>query len=198
MKAFLSRSRDVRLTVDAPFQAAVARILWELPRALGDRARRCRGNQPDTGDLLASGSYPFPSDDDSNSGGEDESEALINGARFGLYPPGSPFKLVTASAALRKDLSSSDTTFICSLQTKGRVGARVGRWGVIRDDVLDTRPHGTLDMHDGLVHWCNAYFAQLAVRVGPAAILETANLLGISVAPDDSLARLRATLPWAG
>ena len=69
---------------------------------------------------------------------------------------------------------------------------------MIRDDVLDTHPHGTLDMHDGLVHSCNAYFAQLAVRVGPAAILETANLLGISVARDDSLARLRATLPWAG
>ena len=198
VKAFLSRSRDVRLTIDAPFQAAVARILSKYA------ARSATGHaaavviDPDTGDLLASGSYPFPSDDDSNGGGEDESEALIDRARFGLYPPGSPFKLVTASAALRKDLSSSDTTFMCSLQTKGRVGARVGRWGVIRDDVLDTHPHGTLDMHDGLVHSCNAYFAQLAVRVGPAAILETANLLGISVARDDSLARLRATLPWAG
>ena len=57
---------------------------------------------------------------------------------------------------------------------------------MIRDDVLDTHPHGTIDMHDGLVHSCNAYFAQLAVRVGPRSILDTANLLGISVARDDS------------
>jgi peptidoglycan glycosyltransferase len=69
---------------------------------------------------------------------------------------------------------------------------------VIRDDVLDTHPHGTIDMHDGLVHSCNAYFAQLAVRIGPQSILETANLLGISVARDDSVARLRATIAHAG
>jgi peptidoglycan glycosyltransferase len=53
-------------------------------------------------------------------------------------------------------------------------------------------------MHDGLVHSCNAYFAQLAVRVGPQSILETANMLGISVARDDSIGRLRATLAHAG
>ena len=68
----------------------------------------------------------------------------------------------------------------------------------VRDDVLDEHPHGTIDMHDGLVHSCNAYFAQLAVRVGPKPMLDTANLLGISVARDDSVARLRATLPQAG
>jgi peptidoglycan glycosyltransferase len=48
------------------------------------------------------------------------------------------------------------------------------------------------------VQSCNAYFAQLAVRVGPQPILDTANLLGISVARDDSVARLRSTLPQAG
>ena len=53
-------------------------------------------------------------------------------------------------------------------------------------------------MHEGLVQSCNAYFAQLAVRVGPKPLLDTANLLGISVARDDSVARLRATLPQAG
>jgi peptidoglycan glycosyltransferase len=69
---------------------------------------------------------------------------------------------------------------------------------VVRDDVLDAHPHGKIDMHEGFVHSCNAYFAQLAVRVGPAPLLDTANLLGISVARDDSVARLRATLPQAG
>jgi len=53
-------------------------------------------------------------------------------------------------------------------------------------------------MHDGLVHSCNAYFAQLAVQLGPQPIFETANLLGISVARDDSVNRLRATLAHAG
>ena len=198
MKAFLDRSRDVRLTIDAPFQASVANILSKYATRSATGRAAAVVIDPDTGDLLALSSYPFPTDGDSGGGGEDESEALIDRARFGLYPPGSTFKLVTAAAALRQNLNSGDTTFMCSLQAKGRVGASVGRWGVIRDDVLDTHPHGTLDMHDGLVHSCNAYFAQLAVRVGPASILDTAKLLGISVARDDSMARLRATLPWAG
>ena len=30
-------------------------------------------------------------------------------------------------------------------------------------------PHGTIAMHDGLVHSCNAYFAQLALKLGPEA-----------------------------
>ena len=128
---------------------------------------------------------------------EDETESVIDRARFGLYPPGSTFKLVTASAALRQNLALRDSTFMCSLQGNGRVGARVDGT-VVRDDVLDRDPHGTIDMHDGLVHSCNAYFAQLAVRVGPRSILDTANLLGISVARDDSVARLRSTLPQAG
>jgi cell division protein FtsI/penicillin-binding protein 2 len=68
----------------------------------------------------------------------------------------------------------------------------------VRDDVLDTHPHGTIAMHDGLVHSCNAYFAQLAVKLGPEALLETAATLGISVTPGASLTRLRSALPQAG
>ena len=53
-------------------------------------------------------------------------------------------------------------------------------------------------MHDALVHSCNAYFAQLAVRLGPAPILETAAQLGITVAPFSSDQALRSRLPQAG
>ena len=52
-------------------------------------------------------------------------------------------------------------------------------------------------MHDAIVQSCNAYFAQLAVRLGPRALLDTAALAGISVARGDSTARLSATLPQA-
>ena len=53
-------------------------------------------------------------------------------------------------------------------------------------------------MHDAITHSCNAYFAQLALRLGPEAILDTAAHLGISVAAPNSVQRLRATLPQAG
>ena len=198
VKAFLNRSRDLTLTIDAPLQASVANILSKYAARSASGHAAAVVINPDTGDLLAIGSYPFPSLlGDRTEESEDETESVIDRARFGLYPPGSTFKLVTASAALRQNLALRDSTFMCSLQGNGRVGARVDGT-VVRDDVLDRKPHGTIDMHDGLVHSCNAYFAQLAVRVGPRSILETANLLGISVARDDSVSRLRATLPQAG
>ena len=116
----------------------------------------------------------------------------------GLYPPGSTFKLVTAVAALRRDTAFSRVTFACAPLPNGRVGARIPGWGLVRDDVLDAHPHGSIDMHDGIVRSCNACFAQLAVRLGPRPLLDTAALLDISVARKNSLSRLRATLPQAG
>ena len=199
VKAFLARPRDVTLTIDAPFQASVAGILSKYAARSSTGHAAAVVIDPDTGDLLAIASYPFPIvDDDRRSGGEEETETLIDRARFGLYPPGSTFKIVTAAAALRRDVDPANTTFMCSLQARGRVGAAINGWGVIRDDVRETHPHGTIDMHEGLVQSCNAYFGQLAVRIGPKTIFDTANLLGISVARDDTVARLRATLPQVG
>ena len=168
VEAFLDRRRDVTLTIDAPLQASVARILSKYA------ARSATGHaaavvlNPDTGELLAVGSYPFPSvTAESPHHRADDSDTLIDRARFGLYPPGSTFKLVTATAALRQSPSFRDSAFMCSLQPNGRVGAQVAGT-VVRDDVLDQHPHGKVDLHEGLVQSCNAYFAQLAVRVGPA------------------------------
>ena len=208
-------SHDVTLTIDAPFQTRVASIISKYAARSATGRAAAVVIDPDTGDLLALASYPTvvessgygetrrPSLNDHGRLGrateEDEyTDALLDRARFGLYPPGSTFKLVTASAALRQDASLSHSTFMCSLQQDRRAGARINGWGVVRDDELDTRAHGTIDMHDGLVQSCNAYFAQLAVRVGPQSLLDTARLLGISIARDDSLARVRATLPHAG
>ena len=197
VKTFLNRRRDVSLTIDAPLQASVARILSNYAaRSATGRAAAVVMN-PDTGELLAIGSYPYPTLTAPTGHSTDDTVALLDRARFGLYPPGSTFKLVTATAALRLSPSLRGSTFMCSLQDHGRVGARVAGT-IVRDDVLDRHAHGRIDMHDGLVQSCNAYFAQLAVRVGPQPLLDTANLLGISVARDDSLSRLRATLPQAG
>ena len=198
VKAFLARARDLTLTIDAPLQVSLARILSTYSARSATGRAAAVVIDPDSGDLLAIGSHPFPSDDMGRSGEEGDGEAMLDRARFGLYPPGSTFKLVTAAAALRQNGAFGSARFTCSLQGNGRVGANIGGFGVVRDDVLDKHPHGRIDMHEGLVQSCNAYFAQLAMDVGPSSIMETAHLLGISVARDDSVARLRATLPQAG
>jgi cell division protein FtsW (lipid II flippase) len=197
VQAFLSRTHDVTLTIDAPLQAAVARILSKYAARSASGHAAAVVLDPDTGELLAVASYPFPGAAAESPDDGEESETLIDRARFGLYPPGSTFKLVTASAALRQSPAFRNATFMCSLQGRGRVGAQVAGT-LVRDDVLDQHPHGQIDLHEGLVQSCNAYFAQLAVRVGPQPLLDTASLLGISVARDDSIARLRSTLPQAG
>ena len=199
VRSMIDRDRDLHVTVDARLQLDVAAILSKY--AARSRTGRAAAVVVDTdsGNLLAAVSYPFPSSDNGLSADEHfDADTLLDRARYGLYPPGSTFKLVTAAAALRQHLDSRATTFTCAYLPNGRVGAQIPGWTrPIRDDVLDKTPHGTLGLHEAVVHSCNAYFAQLAVRVGPAALMDTAKLLGISTT-STSLQRLRDTLPQAG
>jgi cell division protein FtsW (lipid II flippase) len=203
VKPILERTRNLTLTVDAALQTRMAKTLAAHAKKSATGRAAAVVLDPATGDVLALVSYPWPADRPADRtallGAEGGTDALLDRARYGLYPPGSTFKLVTATAALRRRLDLSGTTFGCIRLPDGRVGASIPGWNrPIRDDVQDAHPHGTINMRDGLVRSCNAYFAQLALRVGPDAILETALRLGISVAPSESPDRLRATLPQVG
>jgi membrane carboxypeptidase/penicillin-binding protein len=186
------QSHDVHLTIDAELQLRVAGIVAAYAQKTAGRAAAVV-LEPDSGELLANASYPVPD------GPDNAGDALLDRARYGLYPPGSTFKLVTASAALRQHLDPRRTTFTCARLPDGRVGARIKGWNrPVRDDVRD-HAHGTIDVHDGFVHSCNAYFAQLAVKVGSQPLIDTASQLGISLTPaTDVVARVRQTLPQIG
>jgi cell division protein FtsW (lipid II flippase) len=192
--------RDVRLTIDANLQLRLAAIVATYAGKASGKAAAVVLD-PDTGELLASASYPWPASSGAPTPGQEgATESLMDRARYGLYPPGSTFKLVTASAALRQDVDLNKTTLMCVRLPDGRVGARIDGWSrPIRDDVLDTHPHGTISMHDGFVHSCNAYFAQLAVTLGSQPLLDAANRLGIPLTPARDVAgRVRQTLPQVG
>ncbi len=197
--AMRKRPRDVRLTIDAALQLRVAAIVEARAKATSGRAAAVVLD-PDSGAVLASVSYPWPSADSAADEGDREAESLLDRARYGLYPPGSTFKLVTAAAALTRDVELAGTEFTCSRLPDGRVGAKLPGWSrPVRDDVLDTHPHGTIDMHDALVHSCNAYFAQLALKMGPKPLVDCAARLGIALTPSSiAVARVRDTLPQAG
>ena len=212
--ARFQQPHDVHLTIDADLQLRVARIVAAYAEKSSGRAAAVVLD-PDSGELLASVSYPWPDTSPSKAAAsapsalrrgelavvrsESANDALIDRARYGLYPPGSTFKLVTASAALRQHVDPRRTTFTCARLPDGRVGARISGWNrPVRDDVMDN-PHGTIDVHDGFVHSCNAFFAQLAVKLGSRALLDTAERLGISLTPSaDVAARVRQTLPQIG
>jgi cell division protein FtsI/penicillin-binding protein 2/cell division protein FtsW (lipid II flippase) len=202
VKALFDRPRDVHMSIDAALQMRVAAILKEHLAKLGKDKGAAVVMDPATGDLLAAVSYPMPTEAQLTSLEADAqapmpSGDLLDRARFGLYPPGSSFKIVTAMAALRKDPSLAEKHYECIRLPDGRVGNYV--WGrAIRDDVEDKTPHGTVDMRKGIIVSCNAFFAQLgAESVGADMLFDTATRLGISVAQPDTAKKLHEYLPQA-
>jgi cell division protein FtsI/penicillin-binding protein 2 len=193
----LDRPRDVRVSLDARLQTRVAEILGKQLQAAGQQKGAAVVLDPANGDLLAAVSLPLPAALNAGDAGDADAALPLDRARFGLYPPGSTFKVVTAMAALRKDPALAGKTYQCIRLPDGRVGNFInGSKRPIRDDVEDKNPHGTLDMERGIVVSCNAYFAQLgAYDVGAQALFDTANLLGIAAASPNTAAQLKQSLP---
>ena len=152
---------------------------------------------PATGDLLASVNLPSPDLLQEKLALGEAAGSLLDRARYGLYPPGSTFKVVTAIAALRMDPRLANQQYQCIRLPDGRNGAYVGNSKrPIRDDEEDKSPHGTLDMHRAIVVSCNAYFAQLGTyKVGAQQLLDTAKLIGISVANPPTVKNLTPQMP---
>jgi cell division protein FtsI/penicillin-binding protein 2 len=190
------------MSIDAPLQMHVSEILSKHLVSLGKQKGAVVIMDPSTGDTLAAVSYPWPSQIQFASlktaletplPGTD----LLDRARFGLYPPGSSFKIVTAIAALRKDPGLARQHYECVRLPDGRVGNFIGK-REIRDDVKDKQPHGSVDIQKGLIVSCNAYFAQLgANNVGSRMLYDTASKLAISVAQPNTPERLQRSLAQA-
>ena len=199
----LARPRDLRSTIDARLQVRVAAALRKGIQAGGHTHGAAVVIDVESGEVLASVSYPWPSEEVAHAASGDTAaeaaDALLDRSRYGLYPPGSTFKLLVAGAALRSSPAVQTQTFACMRLPDGRVGNFVRGWSrPVRDDPMDTQPHGDVDLRRGLVVSCNAYFAQLALRLGPQPILDAASLFQIEVARPATAAALRRTLPHAG
>ena len=192
VKAVLTRSRDVRLTIDARFQLAVAAILERAARASGTGKGAVVVLDAGTGQILASVSYPWP-------GADPVDGAALDRARYGLYPPGSTFKVITAAAALAQTPGLASRAFTCQRLPSGRNGVKIPGFGPpIHDDESDEHAHGQIAMHDAVVRSCNAYFAQLALTIGADRLAATAATAGMTLNTSRTEERVRANLPHAG
>ena len=103
VKRILTRERDVRMSIDARLQVAATEILARQLKQLGKERGALVALDPDNGDLLASVSLPAPALPAETVTTEENPGPLLDRARYGMYPPGSTFKVVTAIAALRRD-----------------------------------------------------------------------------------------------
>jgi cell division protein FtsW (lipid II flippase) len=199
VKQIRERERNVHLSISAALQVKAADILRTHLAALHLSRGSLVVMDPQSGDLLASVNYPAPDLLQQKLALGEAAGPLLDRARYGLYPPGSTFKIVTAMAALRLNSGLAHQQYQCIRLPDGRTGNYVGNSRrPIRDDNEDKNPHGTLDMNRAIVVSCNAYFAQLGTyKVGPQQLLDTAKIIGVSVANPPTVKNLRPQMPQA-
>lgn len=158
---FLEKDRSIRLTVDIQLQQRITQILERHLQRLGRSRAAVVLLNAETGGLLASVTHPWRGALEDTTG----QGASLDRARFGWYPPGSVFKMVTATAALRIDRSLYRQRYPFSADR--------------------CRGFGTeeLNMEQAVVCSSNDYFSSLAEeKIGPAQLLETAAEYDIQVA----------------
>ena len=198
VEALRDRPRHVQLTIDARLQRRVADSLARGVRA----ARRTRGAaavvDAATGEVLAAVSYPWPADAALHGDTTIDPDARLDRMRYGTYPPGSTFKLLTAAAVLELRPELAASRHMCARLPDGRVGTRLpGTSRPVRDDALDRNPHGHIGLDEALRVSCNAYFAQLGRQLGSDALLTMASRVHVDVARPNTADQLRPQIAYA-
>jgi cell division protein FtsI/penicillin-binding protein 2 len=108
-------------------------------------------------------------------------------ATNGLYPPGSTFKIITAGAAIDRDMASPNTLLGCP----GTID--IGQRTIPNYDNFDL---GTVPMSKAFADSCNTTFAELASRMPPTALTVAASQYGIG--PDyqiDGISTISGSVP---
>ncbi len=90
----------------------------------------------------------------------------------GRYPPGSTFKIVTASAALQSTAVTLDSPVACPATTT------IGDREVPNDQLFDL---GMVPLRTAFARSCNTTFAQLAAGMGASALTDAAHQMGIGI-----------------
>ena len=106
-------------------------------------------------------------------------QALQNNATAGLYPPGSTFKLVTASAALDSGAFTPDSTFYDPGYCV-EYGQHVSNAG---NPEGGAEAFGNVTLAQGLEHSINSVFCNVGKQIGAAKILDYAKRYGFYSSP---------------
>jgi penicillin-binding protein A len=155
--------------------------------AMQELAGRCGSVvvlDPDTGRVLVMASSPTYDQNliESNFGAIDRIEApckpvapLYNRATYGLYAPGSTFKVVTAAAAIDSGRYRATSRFFdpgyCEVY-----GKRVNNYDT-------TSPFGNVDLRQALVSSINSVFCNIGLELGAKLIIDYAKRFGFYETP---------------
>lgn len=162
--------KDIQLTLDIRVQKIVE-------ENLGDKKGCVVIMDPFTGEIIAMASRPDFDPNlfiDSPAGKladifNDSSAPLINRAISSVYPPGSIFKLIVASAALEMNKINEQTSFLCT----GSIyvgNQEFSCWGL----------HHQQDLVSAIAHSCNVFFYNVGLLIGAQAIHDYSLKFGLS------------------
>lgn len=194
--------QDVVITIDAELQrAAIERF--------GEESGAAVVMDVETGAILALVSTPaFDPNDFVNGISQADYDILRNNERSplyhkafdGMYPPGSTFKMVVATAALEAGVIDPRERVYCS--GRYRFGNRT--WACWKPG-----GHGSMDMRNAIKNSCDTYFYEVSQRMGIDKLAETARKFGFGnswnigltggahgVVPDDAWKRETRGEPW--
>lgn len=194
--------KDIHLTIDAGLQRSAIEYF-------GDQAGAAVVIDLKSGDILTLASTPTYDPNDFVNGistteynelRNDERAPLYHKAYDGVFPPGSTFKMVVGSAALRAGVISANDRVHCS-------GGY--NFGNRRFHCWKRGGHGSVNLHTAIQQSCDVYFYEVAKRLGPQRIYEEARSFGLGtryelgmtggsagVVPNDAWKRKRFNEPW--
>ncbi|MEI6663426.1 MAG: penicillin-binding protein 2 [Actinomycetes bacterium] len=152
--AMVQKGRDIRLTIDAPLQDEVERVLEGVGRVYQPKGATAVAVDPRTGDILALANWPAVN---ANDVGSASAYAQLNRASGFTYEPGSTFKSFTISGALQDRVVTPDTQF--DLPVELQVGDKTIH------DAEDRGPE-TLPVKEILSKSSNVGAAKIGMRTG--------------------------------
>ncbi|MCX8007766.1 MAG: penicillin-binding transpeptidase domain-containing protein [Coriobacteriia bacterium] len=177
---------DVHLTLDSRIQQAAL-------TALEGKRGACVVLDPRDGRVLALASSPgFDPARLSESWqrlSSDPAAPLVNRATQALYPPGSTFKVVTLTGAVRAGIVTPTTTFAGPARIDIG-GAPVTNYG--------GEGYGTVTVERATAASINTVFAQIADRMGPELLVGTAKSFGFGDTPPLELPTEASLMPDPG
>ncbi len=168
---------DVRLTIDRELQKTAV-------EQLRDRHGAVVVLNPQTGEVLAMYSNPAYTIEEVQDeetwirlDANQRDRPLVNRTLRAYYIPGSTFKTVISFAAFNSGMEQEQ--FTCS-----GAGYSVSGAPAIFDSGGAGEVHGRIGIDTAYEVSCNQYFAQMAVKLGPERLKQTAQLLGIGTYDD--------------
>jgi len=159
---------NVELSIDLTVQHAIEKELERIVEVYNPKGPTVIVSEPSTGYILGLANYPSF---DPNSFWESDIDFHRNRAVSDVFEPGSPFKTVTASAAINEDAVSLDDMYDCSVSSVEYRGRNVRL-------PKDHRPMDKLSFKDVIKKSSNRGVAQIAMLLGDEKIHEYAKSFG--------------------